>query len=289
MLTGRTPHATATSGVAAGIVLSSRAAGADRPQVCRGGSIWEWGHGSPARSRGGSPVLGSSSTVADAEPTTGSSRPDDGSGAGQSSASRHDAWRRCCSWRAKLFVRGATVAARWWPAPSDGSSPRSPSTPSSSTPPSSPVPPPSARSPTVPAPADADDDDQGGGSGQETGGGGNGSSGGGNGEDEAGGGDDSNGHGEEQDGDDSSDVQRRDVPRHESADGSEIHDEHHVDITGEEPPVSLFQGNHLLRLCAIEHQFPYSVPFRCFFCMENTILRLGDQHLEYTNMSLTIV
>uniref|UniRef100_A0A0D3H9Q7 Uncharacterized protein n=1 Tax=Oryza barthii TaxID=65489 RepID=A0A0D3H9Q7_9ORYZ len=109
-------------------------------------------------------------------------------------------------------------------------SPRPPSTPSSSTPPSSPVPPPSARSPTVPAPADADDDDQGGGSGQEAGGG--------NGEDEAGGGDDSNGHGDEQDGDYSSDVQRRDVPRHESADGSEIHDEHHVDITGEEPPVS---------------------------------------------------
>ncbi|EEE70165.1 hypothetical protein OsJ_30237 [Oryza sativa Japonica Group] len=109
-------------------------------------------------------------------------------------------------------------------------SPRPPSTPSSSTPPSSPVPPPSARSPTVPAPADADDDDQGGGSGQEAGGG--------NGEDEAGGGDDSNGHGDEQDGDYSSDVQRRDVPRHESADGSEIHDEHHVIITGEEPPVS---------------------------------------------------
>lgn len=116
------------------------------------------------------------------------------------------------------------------PSPSDGSSPRPPSTPSSSTPPSSPVPPPSARSPTVPAPADADDDDQGGGSGQEAGGG--------NGEDEAGGGDDSNGHGDEQDGDYSSDVQRRDVPRHESADGSEIHDEHHVIITGEEPPVS---------------------------------------------------
>lgn len=42
----------------------------------------------------------------------------------------------------------------------------------------------------------------------------------------------------------------------------------------------LFQGNHLLRMCAIEDRFPYSVPFRCFFCMEHTILRLGDQHLE---------